>query len=116
MSQIKDEKMEKMLSELAELLHQIYGKRLKAVILYGSVARGMYTADSDVDIMVLVDGDDAELRGYNERLSDVSTDISLKYLKVFSIIDISYQEYLKWKQILPFYRNVSEEGIVLYAA
>ncbi len=116
MSQIKDEKMEKMLSELAELLHQIYGKRLKAVILYGSVARGMYTADSDVDIMVLVDGDDAELRGYDERLSDVSTDISLKYLKVFSIIDISYQEYLKWKQILPFYRNVSEEGIVLYAA
>ncbi len=116
MSQIKDEKMEKMLSELAELLHQIYGKRLKAVILYGSVARGTYTADSDVDIMVLVDGDDAELRGYDERLSDVSTDISLKYLKVFSIIDISYQEYLKWKQILPFYRNVSEEGIVLYAA
>lgn len=32
-----------------------------------------------------------------------------------SDIDISYQEYLQWKQILPFYRNVSEEGVVLYA-
>ena len=57
----------------------------------------------------------AELREYDKMLSDVSTDMSLKYLKVFSITDISYQEYLQWKQILPFYRNVSEEGVVLYA-
>lgn len=116
MDQIKDEQMKKMLSELAELLHQAYGKRLKAVILYGSVARGTYTDDSDVDIMVLVDRDNVELREYDEMLSDISTVISLKYLKVFSILDISYQEYLKWKQILPLYRNVSEEGIVLYAS
>lgn len=116
MNQIKDDQMKIMLSELAELLHQVYGKQLKAVILYGSVARGTNTNDSDIDIAVLVDGDAAELRAYDERLSDVSTDISLKYLKVFSIIDISYQEYEKWKQISPFYRNVSEEGVVLYAA
>lgn len=73
MDQIKDERMKKMLAELAEL------------------------------------------REYDKMLSDVSTDMSLKYLKVFSIIDISYQEYLQWKQILSFYRNVSEEGVVLYA-
>ena len=64
----------------------------------------------------MVNGDAAKLREYDERLSDVSMDISLKYLKVFSIIDISYQEYEKWKQISPFYRNVSEEGVILYAA
>lgn len=116
MDQIKDEQMKKILSELAELLCQVYGKRLKAVILYGSMARGTHTNDSDVDIMILVDGNNEELREYDEVLSDVSADISLKYLKVFSIIDISYQEYLKWKQILPFYRNVSKEGVVLYAA
>lgn len=116
MDQIKDEHTKKMLSELAELLHQAYGKRLKAVILYGSVARGTHTNDSDVDIMVLVDGDNVELREYDEMLSDISTDISLKYLKVLSIIDISYQEYQKWKQTLPLYKNVSKEGVVLYAA
>lgn len=115
MDQIKDERMKKMLAELAELLHQAYGKLLKEVILYGSAARGTHTRDSDIDIMVLVDADDAELREYDKMLRDVSTDMSLKYLKVFSIIDISYQEYLQWKQILPFYRNVSEEGVVLYA-
>ena len=74
MDQIKDERMKKMLAELAEL------------------------------------------REYDKMLSDVSTDMSLKYLKVFSITDISYQEYLNWKQVLPYYRNISEEGIILYAA
>jgi len=116
MDQIQDKQMRIILSELAELLHRVYGKRLKEVILYGSVARGTHNEDSDVDILVLVDGDDAMLRDYGERLCDVSTDISLKYLKVFSILDVSYQEYLKWKQISPFYRNVSEEGVVLYVA
>ncbi len=80
------------------------------------MARGGYTKESDIDILVLVDADDNELRNYSEKLSDVSTDISIKYLLVFSIIDINYQEYLSWKQILPYYKNISEEGVVLYAA
>lgn len=116
MGQIKDEQMKKILSELSELLHQVYGNKLRAVILYGSVARGTQTDESDVDIMVLVDGNNAELREYDDRLSDVSTDIALKYLKVFSIIDVSYQEYRDWMNISPFYKNVAEEGVVLYAA
>ena len=116
MEQIKNEQMRIILSELAERLHQVYGSRLKSVILYGSVARGAETKDSDIDIMVLVDGNASELRNYDESLGDVSTDISLKYLKVLSIIDISYQEYQEWKQISLFYKNVSDEGVVLYAA
>ena len=62
MEMIKDEKLRKILQEMAELLHGVYGDLLKAVILYGSVARGTQTEDSDVDIMVLVDGTDAQLR------------------------------------------------------
>ena len=66
--------------------------------------------------VILVDADDKALRDYSEKLNDVSTDISIKYLRVFSIIDNSYQEYLNWKQVLPYYRNISEEGMILYAA
>jgi len=116
MDQIKDEQMKKILLELAGLLYQVYENKLKAVILYGSVARGTQTSESDVDIMVLVDGTAEELRRYEDKLSEVSTDIALKYLKVFSIIDVSYQEYTDWMKISPFYKNVSEEGVVLYAA
>ena len=37
MDNIKDEQLKKILSELAENLIHVYGKRLKEVILYGSV-------------------------------------------------------------------------------
>ena len=87
MDNIKDEQLKKILSELAENLIHVYGKRLKEVILYGFVARGVPSKESDIDIMVLVDADDKVL-----------------------------QEYLNWKQVLPYYRNISEEGIILYAA
>lgn len=33
-------------------LQNIYGKHLQSVILYGSYARGDFTKDSDVDIMI----------------------------------------------------------------
>ena len=116
MEMIKDEKLRKILQEMAELLQGVYGDLLKAIILYGSVARGTQTEDSDVDIMVLIDGTDAQLREYDEKLSDVSTDLALKYMKVFSIIDVKYQEYQDWKTVSPFYKNVAQEGVVLYAA
>ena len=116
MEQIKDEYVKRMLGELVELLHQIYKSKLKMIILYGSVARGTQRSDSDVDIMVLLDVESDKLNMYEEQLSEASTDISLKYLRVLSIVDINYQEYMDWKQVLPFYRNVSEEGVVLYAS
>ena len=116
MEKIQDMDLRKMLLELEEKLQRVYGNKLKAVILYGSVARGTATEESDIDIMVLVDGTAQELRTFEDQLSDVSTDISIKYFKVFSIMDISYQEYMRWMNTLPFYRNVSQEGVVLYAA
>ena len=116
MEKIQDMDLRKMLLELEEKLQRVYGNKLKAVILYGSVARGTATEESDIDIMVLVDGTAQELRTFEDQLSDVSADISIKYFRVFSIIDISYQEYMRWVNTSPFYRNVSKEGVILYAA
>lgn len=116
MEKVKDENLKKILQEIAELLRNVYGERLRAVIMYGSVARGTQTKDSDVDIMVLIEGTDEELRRYEEKLGDVSTDLALKYLRVFSIIDVKYQEYMEWRTISPFYKNVDKEGVVVYAA
>ena len=116
MEKIADEKLREILQEMGELLKSVYGNRLKVVILYGSVARGTQTEDSDIDVMILVDGTDEQLREYNERLSDISTELALKYVKVFSIIDVKYQEYQEWKTVSPFYKNVDREGVVVYAA
>lgn len=111
----KDNWME-ILLQLTDELKEVYQSTLKAVILYGSVARGTAGEDSDIDIMVIVDVAQNMLKAYEERLCDISTDFALKYFKVFSIVDVSYSEYEEWKEVLPFYKNVEEEGITLYAA
>ena len=116
MKKLQNKELEKVLGELADMLQEVYRDKLKAVILYGSAARGTATNESDIDIMILVDGTDQELKCFEDKLNNVSTNISLKYFKVFSIIDVSYQEFMLWMEISPFYRNVSEEGLVLYAA
>lgn len=89
---MQSERMQTMLLELVDLLKKAYSNKLKAVILYGSTARGTDTDESDIDVMVGVDGNNQELRLFEDKLSDISADISIKYSKVFSIIDISYQE------------------------
>ena len=89
---MQSERMQTMLLELVDLLKKAYSNKLKAVILYGSTARGTDTDESDIDVMVLVDGNNQELRLFEDKLSDISADISIKYSKVFSIIDISCQE------------------------
>lgn len=113
---IQDNGLKNILDKLSASLKAVYGNKLKAVILYGSVARGTATPESDIDIMVLVDSSIEELKKYADKLCDVSTDFALEYFKVFSIIDVCYAEFSEWKQVLPFYRNVANEGVVLYAA
>jgi hypothetical protein len=49
-------------------------------------------------------------------LIDFTVELDLKYDKVFSVIDIDYDEFLKWEDILPFYKNVKKDGVVLWKA
>ena len=51
-----------------------------------------------------------------DQLSGFIVDLNLKYDKVFSVIDIDQQTYLKWRNVSPFYQNVDREGIVLWKA
>lgn len=44
------------LTDYADRLRAIFGERLRCVRLFGSYARGDATEDSDVDVLVLIDG------------------------------------------------------------
>jgi predicted nucleotidyltransferase len=113
---VRDKELHEILKKLASSLLAVYGEKLNAVILYGSVARGTDNSESDIDIMVLVDTSEEELKKYRDALCDVSVDFDLEYLKVFSIVDICNARFNAWKDVLPFYQNVAKEGIVIYAA
>ena len=64
-----------LLNQYVELLCQIYGKHLKTVILYGSYARGDYRDDSDIDIMVLLDLEEMDIKKYRHELSGATYDL-----------------------------------------
>ncbi|RHR27178.1 nucleotidyltransferase domain-containing protein [Clostridium sp. AF19-22AC] len=100
--------------ELVKGILDIMEERVVRIVLYGSVARGTSTEESDIDIALLVKGNldkDTE-----DRLSDIIVDLNLKYDKVFSVIDIDYDKFQKWEKVMPFYQNVNREGIVLWKA
>ena len=50
------------LAELKRQLRIIYGVKLKRIILYGSYVRNDQDPDSDMDVMVLLDMSDQEIK------------------------------------------------------
>ena len=107
--------MEQMvLGELVEGILSILESQVIRIVLYGSVARGTNTAASDVDIALLLNGNLS--RETEDKLSDLIVDLNLKYDIVLSVIDIDYEMFKKWEKVTPFYKNVNEEGVVLWKA
>ena len=63
--------MQTLLARYVTEVQKIYGTHLKSVILYGSYARGDFTQESDVDIMVLVDLPADKMDEYSDALAEV---------------------------------------------
>ena len=68
-----------LLDQYTEILRKIYGSHLKTVILYGSYARGDYKADSDIDIMILLDLSDIDIKQYRHELSGETFDFNMDH-------------------------------------
>lgn len=102
------------LMELVEGILSVMEDKMVSIILYGSIARGTNTEESDIDIALVMHGKMDEKA--EDQLSDVIVDMNLKYDKVFSVIDIDYEEFQRWGKVIPFYQNVIREGVVLWKA
>lgn len=94
------------LDVFVELLYRQYPDRVRDVILYGSKARGDSHPDSDIDILILVDGDDWR---FSHAVSTLAANVSLNYDVLFGPLVIGYA---RWPRSI-LYRNISAEGIPL---
>lgn len=103
-----------MTEELCQGLLDIFGGHLVSIILYGSVARGTDTSESDIDIAIILNNKTDD--GDRERLIDLAVTLDLKYDTVLSIVDIDFKEFDEWKETIPFYKNVKKDGVVLWTA
>lgn len=61
--------MQNLIKQYVNEIKQIYGTHLRQIILYGSYTRGDFRPDSDIDIMILLDLSDLELKAYSQKLS-----------------------------------------------
>lgn len=101
-----------MKAEVVQGLTDIFQKNISMIILYGSVARGEATDESDIDIaIILKDEMDAQTK---KRFIRWAADMDIRYEKIFSIIDIREENMVKWERVLPFYQNIRKEGVVLW--
>ena len=93
-----------LLEKLIPGLVRIFQGSITSIILYGSVARGTQTEESDIDIAVLVGSYTKEM---HEQMTDLVVDLELEY---------DYDKFTEWENVMPFYKNVKKEGIVLWPA
>jgi len=102
--------------ELSRNTKYIFGDKLRKIILYGSYARGDYNEGSDLDIMVLADFNDSEKLLLQAEVDKIAGSASLDYDITISMIlrDINFFD--AHVPVLPYYKNVVNEGVELYVA
>ena len=105
--------MQQLIQQYVSNIHDIYGSHLRQIILYGSYARGDFHPDSDIDIMILLDLSNVDIKKYRHQLSDMTFDFNMDYDVDIKPIAKSEEHYRKWVDNYPFYSNVNREGVRL---
>lgn len=111
-------KIKNILDEYVKGLFKIIGNDLKQVILYGSYARGEQSEDgeiSDIDIMILVDLSEEEIKILEKKIIDYSYDLNLEYDIVLSPVIENIENYNNRVKYMKFYKNIKKEGVLLNA-
>jgi len=96
---------------VARLCEQ-YGDRLVRVALFGSKARGDDDAESDLDVLVVLNDGDWRLR---DAVALVAFEPMLKHGVVLSPLVVDVADYAWWQEHrAPIYRQISVEGVDLW--
>jgi predicted nucleotidyltransferase len=103
-----NESLKPILAELKQRLTELYGERLSQLILFGSQARGDATEDSDVDVLVVLEGDFDHSKEL-DRISFITADMMMTCSKLISAVVVSKKDFEARNRRL--YQNAAREGI-----
>lgn len=98
------------LQKCRALLQMLYGPRLQGIVLYGSCARGTEGSESDIDLMVLLEG---PVDGAQEirRIWEVLYPLQLESNRLLSVVPVDAALYNRGEHAL--YRQAKAEGMAL---
>lgn len=115
MSVISDNiKIKPVLEDLKKRLRELFTDNLVQIIIFGSYINGNYDKDSDLDVFVIIQNEDTA--AFEDLLLDVTVDLSLRYDIVITAFLESRSNFIKYKNIKPFYSEIQNNGIDIYAA
>ena len=103
-----------------EALKAYFGDQLMAVVLYGSVARGEESPESDVDLLIVADGLPLSLRARNRLLVEFEEAFLPALLAPWHrqgmVIDVSTKIKTpeEARRLTLFYLDLTEEAIILH--
>ena len=104
------DKLEETLRWATGRLREIYGPRLKRLVLFGSWARGDARPSSDVDLLVVLEGPVTSIEEA-KRTSQVATSATAYRDTALSFVHMSEEEFSRARS--PLVWSVKKEGIDL---
>lgn len=97
--------------ELLRRLHAKYPGRIVSTVLFGSVARGDFTGDSDIDVLIVADKEDT---AFKWDVWGIGARVSLEFDVIFNLH--VYSRAL-WESLRanrrPLWKNVERDGVDL---
>lgn len=104
------EDLQELLGRLDRGIAELYGERYRGLVLFGSYARGEANEGSDVDLLMLLEG---EVRSWQEylRVEPIKWPLSLESGYVLSLFPVSVEAYRSAPK--PFLMNARKEGVML---
>jgi predicted nucleotidyltransferase len=95
-----------------EILSQIYREQISKVILFGSVARGNFSPESDIDLLIVTANGGQNLK---DEISMACFDIMLETEVILSPLvmdEETYEWHKKYRD--PLYNQIQKDGIDLW--
>jgi predicted nucleotidyltransferase len=104
-------KIEPILKEFKQKTAELYGVRLKKIVLYGSYARGQANDEhSDIDLAVVLAGTVDPCKEI-DRMADIFTDLNLEHNVLIAVYPVSESNFENVES--PLLINVRREGIAV---
>jgi predicted nucleotidyltransferase len=101
------------LSEFVARLREKYTDEVVLVVLFGSKVRGDFDEESDLDVMVVVEGNDRW--PYWHEITDLTSNLLLDYEVNISAL-VFDDEHYRWlvEHRAPIYSNTTGEGVPIW--
>lgn len=99
------------INQLRERLCYLFHIEQFDVILFGSYARNEADDGSDIDVLFLVDASRQSIAEKNWQVGEVCADLLLEHGIVVSPIIENRDYFHRQANLLPFFKNIQQEGV-----